>query len=664
MAIRTSPAITFHFPADVAGVASNTRKDQGAITLYSPENTSRTFRSVIIEFSFTSTETVAASITTVLMGIKLGAVAFNDVTITDTLTNTGEQQAFVFTRDVTSYFNSNFGSGTSQTCQVGTTVNGIPIQNICIDIIMQYEFSDTGQTTMIKTALIPLESHTATLTNTLVEYGNANQIPVLDTFFGENSIVYRDRFVVMEGATASNATTDFQIGMQLDAAAEVLTGNIEGGLNSNNYVRFWIDESGMATNATHTLKQRATVTQRVAHPLVYLSVTYEYNEDNTTAPSHSIIVALEGTDGIIGGTAAGSSSRFQAKFYIEEPGTITLKQSGLVISYVCSANVAGLNILAGGQATRVYTGSSGSVTVSSYRMGHRIDSGAVNGAGITLARGENTITVDVYRTSTTVGTMPTISEMFLVLNYTSSSKHADGLGVHNHTTLWAGHADWQSANTYFSSVWSNLPDIPETNYYVNAVSLWGWVINNVAAQMVCFDLEELTGEGFGDGSRTVLRMMIETDAEIGPYLFHKAITEYLDRYPTDPDTRRMALETSRSIIVSSGGTIRVWAGMYVTYHSITFTVSGTVRGYSGDGSGITVTLHREDTGEKVDSTTTAAGGTFSITVYDDTKTLFCQAQQDATHVGRSANGTAGAGFDIELRRQLLVIRSQNTLARM
>lgn len=75
--------------------------------------------------------------------------------------------------------------------------------------------------------------------------------------------------------------------------------------------------------------------------------------------------------------------------------------------------------------------------------------------------------------------------------------------------------------------------------------------------------------------------------------------------------------------------------LYITYHAITYAVSGTISGYTGDGSGIVVDVHRADTDEKVLSGITAAGGGFSLTWYDNVVTLFAQAIQDATHVGRS-----------------------------
>jgi hypothetical protein len=86
---------------------------------------------------------------------------------------------------------------------------------------------------------------------------------------------------------------------------------------------------------------------------------------------------------------------------------------------------------------------------------------------------------------------------------------------------------------------------------------------------------------------------------------------------------------------TTGGTIPGLISV-VTYHGITKTASGTVINYTGNGSGITVTIHRSDTGEKIATATTAVGGSYTVTeVFDDTIQHFSEARQDGTHLGRS-----------------------------
>jgi uncharacterized protein YggE len=75
------------------------------------------------------------------------------------------------------------------------------------------------------------------------------------------------------------------------------------------------------------------------------------------------------------------------------------------------------------------------------------------------------------------------------------------------------------------------------------------------------------------------------------------------------------------------------------YHGITFTKTGNVTGYAGDGS-VTVKVHDTATGEHLYTTTAAAGGAYSVTVYDSTRDHFSHVYEDATHHGDSENWKA------------------------
>ena len=71
-----------------------------------------------------------------------------------------------------------------------------------------------------------------------------------------------------------------------------------------------------------------------------------------------------------------------------------------------------------------------------------------------------------------------------------------------------------------------------------------------------------------------------------------------------------------------------------------YVVTGTVTGYTGDGSGIAVGVHRVDTGELIGSAATSVGGWFYFEAADDTTALFVQARQSDTLVGRSDDSPA------------------------
>ena len=78
--------------------------------------------------------------------------------------------------------------------------------------------------------------------------------------------------------------------------------------------------------------------------------------------------------------------------------------------------------------------------------------------------------------------------------------------------------------------------------------------------------------------------------------------------------------------------------MWVTYHSIfAWSIAGTVTGYAGSGSGLTVDVFRADTDEKVTEITTGAAGAYSQVWHDNTMSLYAVCREDDTHIGRSAN---------------------------
>ena len=74
--------------------------------------------------------------------------------------------------------------------------------------------------------------------------------------------------------------------------------------------------------------------------------------------------------------------------------------------------------------------------------------------------------------------------------------------------------------------------------------------------------------------------------------------------------------------------------------NIMYAVAGTVSGYTGDGSGLTVDIHDAVTHERVLTTETAEGGVYSVNWVDDARELYAHCRQSDTLCGRSTNGTA------------------------
>lgn len=621
---------------NVAGLAASTRYDFAALTLYVPESTSRTFRSVFVEVTADQTDTAATSLTSWLIGVQLAAVAFSDVTVTDTITNTAEASTWKFlSGNLASYFNTNFGAGTSQTCSIGVSFGAVATRNICVRILITYEFDDSAQTTRIKTVRIPLDCSTTTLTSTLAEIGTTNQIPILtgggSPYLAENTPTVRAIYMITEYANATTVTTDFQVGTQIDAATEVLSGTIENGLASSTFHRHIWSLAGLDTTAAHAWKMRATTTALMCWQQCTLVVTYEYNHSSTTRTTNHRYIPVNHT-AMIASTAQGAN-KLRLNLQITEPGTLTLKQSGLVL-WFASNNANNLTIAVNAQADRTYTHTQGTTVCGDSALSHRLDASAVAGTGgLTLAYGKNVIDVEASVANT--GTALLLSG-FVLLNY-ESDVHPDGVDVHSHSTawiLWDAIADGTSR--YGAQVVD--PNIPETLYRVDAVGVNTTLSCSANGFGAFFDVRVETGD-WGSAWRRVYSIVGNNGGELSTRHQCADASQWFKRNPSDYDTDRISVETaSRQWRLFSTAAIYSMAALWIDYSAMTYTVAGTVNSYTGDGSGITVDIIDPD-GVKVNSATTSAGGGYTAEVYDARPLHKAIAQQDSTHAGRSANGT-------------------------
>lgn len=627
--------VQYAFPLYTTTIADATLTALGTKTIYIPETT-RTFRSVTAEVSYTDMITATGgTITEHRVSMTLDGAAASTFSELDDLGNTGENMGGVIGPvDFTAYFAANFGAGGSKDLtasiylNVSTGTTQTTINGTCI-LTVTYEYDDAA-TTHVKTVWIPLESNAGALATSATQVGT-NQIPALDTFLPESSKVIRDYYFVIEGNENGNSTTtDLTINTRIDAAgASQTAGVIERALGTDKFTRLVWDLSAAVpdTSTTHEFYMWANIA--CFHTVcIMLVVTYEFDPASTTI-INSIYIPLE--VGSPMGLNSTGASRFQRDLRIVEPATITLLQSAYRINYNTPASVAGLNSRAGSQSYRAYTDNA-NVVAGMFCHQQRIDSGGAQGAGITLARGKNTITVDMYRTDTTDD--PNNINGYIIINYTSG-RNASGVGVHNHTVFYLM-AAWDAAlsDRYIKTAWA--PNIPESQYWVvgNGFYVVSWDSNAVNA--ITFDVQVKTGESKGAGFTDIYADARAADAERGCSITWMRGRDAFKRFSADADPDRLAIDTARDYRFYTAGTTSQGIMYVLTYHSMVWTISGTVSEYDGDGSGITVNLFRNDDKSLMQTTTTAAGGGFSFTVYDDTEDYFADTYVDATHVGRSA----------------------------
>lgn len=623
--------IEYPFPTHESQVASGIRHEFGALTVHIPESGSRTFRSVTLEVSYRSSEVAAAAVTARLLGIKLGGAGFSDVTLTETLTNTATHTSMIMQRDVTSYFTTNY-AGMSTTCQVAVNITGIPIINITAKLIITYEYDDTGVDTRIKTVKIPLDTSLGDLPNVLTELG-VSQVPLLDTFLPEASKVYRQVWFEIEGVEVSSNTTDFNLGLELDAEGEDLDGLHRANLTPQSLYRYLWVRNDMTKNATHAFKARTTVASKMLHPAIVLCVTYEYSHTLSANIIQSLWMPLFGEAGYVGGTTSPFASRFEHKFFVEEPGPVTFRQSGIVMSYL--GPISSLLLKVGVQSTRTYTNTGtpdGSVALS-----HRIDAGALAGSALTLNRGEVTLSVESYRTAdgpTLYGSALTCMAYF---NYVSA-RDGSGDGVHAHSVHFLMRGDALAADN--AAFTTGIPVIPETSYDVKAIGHELLCETPVTRGLRLLSANGTGGEQNNQGWIPLATQAVRASGKRSMLKSFASSRRLYKRFSNDADSNRLGVETARQQRLSFLDTARQQASVWVTYASKAFSISGALAGFAGDGSGIVVDLFRSDTRECVVQAVSSVGGGYSVAWFDDTIPLYAVARETATRVGRSDNTLA------------------------
>lgn len=623
-----------------------------AINAYFEETTSRTMRSAELIVTCRDAETTTARrVDGCRIGIQLDAVAWSDADITGTgISNTGDPYTVCFVRDVT----SNLTGATSFAHSIGVRAEfetdvASNVNIITFKLRVTYEADDTT-TPYTKTVRIPLEGITGFLSTT----ANANfqgstaaaQIPALDTFLPESGKSYKQIWFEITATDGGAATTDFTMSCSVDAATTRVGGSIEQALNGSSvYYDIWnVATNYFTTNAAHNLQLWSSLANRFERCSATLCVTYTYTKPTSGTVLNSVLLPLKALNiERVPGTVTGDKERFVCDFWIEEPGTITIRQSGLFLTYV--ANGAGnldVRVNSQGSTSSLYT-TTALLHAGHHSVQHRIDV-AHGGTAVTLARGKNTLIVDVFSSVTAV-TGPNALSGYFLLNYTSDVA-SGGEGSHNHTTfwkIWSTHEGAIAGDTYREVPTTNqrTPNIPEAVWFNNRIGIELRAnMTGIGAggfiQLLC---ESLSDEGDGDGWVGFSRVAA-TDGEFGYYYFMLTSNtgSTWDRHAGDLASLADP-EIARKWRWNAGAVARWSATLCMTSHSIAYSSTRAITGSSG--GTINIGLFRSDNDEKIAETSRTGNGNYTVTWYDNTIPVYAVAYESATLLGRSANFTLG-----------------------
>ncbi len=626
--------VKYSFPT-LASLTNNTLTNMTQITINLPETGTKTFRSVVAHVTMDDIITATGgTITTKTLGLRLGAAGYTSVANANAVTNSAENLSLYWAQDFTSHFTTNW-TGTSMTCDFQLQINQstgttLGMVNVCVTLDITYEYDDTS-TTHIKTVMIPLDAPDGAIPTTATTY---DTIPVLDTYLPETSKTYRNIHLVMVfNSNLNGSTTDRTLTINVGAAT-VTTGNYEAALASDRLHRYVWDLTSAypSTAATQTFQLSMPAISNGNHPQVYLVVTYEFNASTTTSVMNSVQLPMDISSPM--GTSAAIWQRASRELWIQEPATITTNRIAYYLYFNNIAAIAGLNV-------RIGTGSFVTKTDNTANLCGANAMMELNNTAFTLARGRNTLTFDVYTTDT-ADLGQNLSGFWLV-NYTSG-KATDGVGAHNHTVNYGIVQMGTGAAAQSTITTTMAPIIPETNYFITAIGLEATVMstgNSMGSPKIL--IERLaSGEG---GLEWEIGYVdpIQTDPEVGWFPLWAQVRSLFNRWNGDFDSTRMNIESSRRFrFVSTGQSAAISPffrmGWIITYHTITYTVSGNVT--NSNGGTVTLSLHRQTSGERVRQTTRTGNGSYSFVWYDNTEPVYVDSHESDIYKDRSANGTA------------------------
>lgn len=615
----------------------------GTRTVDLPETVSRTFRSVCLRIVFHTP--ILGGMDIARCRIKVGAGTLTDLEADNTtgLVAFAESTTMILKFDATALFTAGYTS-TSHAIEVAfaslfRNVNVTAGENYChysaaLDITYDFDDDPAQNATQINTVIIPFDSLTTALGTTITTIGGTGGMPIITGASGwikeVTAPTIKELAIVYLMNTQEAGTTNWQFISQIDSESELVRVNYNAVNQSDFYDEIIWRRTDLTTTSAHDIKARVSSAtgSAPAHVGGYIIVTYTYAASGVTVENFSALLPYLHNAHFFGGATAALQAVSEVKFYV--PPAATLQQSGIVHYSHQSADPGSLLVALGGQTARSYAATP-DVTSGPVPTVQRFDSGGAAGSGITFVEGWNTLSIATY--VDTVMTNGGGEGGFVVLNYYYTK--VAGKRVSHSRHLIRPFSFGNNARLLFTGV--DIP-IPEANYYISNVGLTSDEFSGETVRARYVRVSRGSSAGWYSGA---IALIGGIDNNFGARIMMEDWTRFYKRYPTDPDTARLDIETARDFL-SEGGNTRFSHELYLMYHTFTSTVSGTITDYTGDGSGITVGIWSKSLGVKLGSVVTAVGGGYTFTWYDDTADdLFAEAQQDATHVGRSIdfNGT-------------------------
>ena len=663
---------TIRVPVNFGNVSSfpnNTLTSIGTPTIYIPENgdSAVTFKSVMFFYSWQDTATGTGGSGTRLQTITTrlqlldasgpSSVTINATTLT-TMANTGENQSMTFGPiDYTSYFNTDTGwdlSRTSQVCDIRIlmyTDTGVTTdwQKIYGWLDITYEYDAAAGTSRIQTVCIPYESYNTYVPTLATEIGTLPQLTGLGGILnGYTDPVVRHRWIEVKGNSyLSNAGYYLKYSFDADPLNDLPA--MIGSLTSGLYETYLIDASLLDSNSSHTFELAANNINRWYSMIVNEWLTFEFTTTDTTRVLNYIEVPLEFEAGTSGVTSASNSS-FSREISIPEKN-ISQLNCAAEVNWNTQAGPFYTHIKSGTQSYKQYLGH-GSVMCGANAFQHRIDSDSSAGAGITLQSGLNNLSLFLFQISTR-RIYTNLSGVFKLLYLSDVSTS----GIDNHTQtvksiIRQPEMKILSLTTINTTGWaSNTASfyIPNDDYYIQASGLQYHMLTNSSTMGINIKARILPGEGVGEGYKSLYSDTYYADAELSYTPMYVRARDEFRRYPGDPDSARLDIESNREYVqTTSQPTVVVGSNFSVAYHGITHIISGSISNSSNNTSSLQLLQQIDKEYILLKTGKVEGDNQFQFTTYDDTANYIVTGYVTSSLKGISKLDKPGENFNIDL----------------
>lgn len=618
-------------------------------TIYCSETTSRTFTSGWTK-SFYTVNDDASDYRGSTTYVKLASGNWKDYGDQIQLNDTGEAFTNVSCVDITTQLNSDFTGSSVSIDLVNCSLfdfeasNTSLISNGHMELGFSYEFDETNQTIFTKTVRYPLQTLT-TLTTT--SYQNVGTLPAWDTFLPEVNKNIRNIVIKVEGSSQNSSSAAQALKYRFDGGADNKFGDVTP-LGASQYGFFGgIDISALATNTTHTFDIKTSNASARFHPLAFtVYVTYDFDASASSRVLNSIVLSTYPNQDTLNPLTV-FPTILKSYISIQEPGTITLKQSS--VKALININSSGLKF-----RCKVGSGTAIDYVVSSISMNGepQFFNTVFSSSDVTFGRGNNEIKIEVD--SGNNSSYSRVTNYQIILNYESDIA-TGGVTRHNNTIYKYFNGAFEAVSaTTARIVQTNYATIPETHYYINDAS-FEILLRSSGSENNGISVFSSANDQEGLGYLAYVHYSGSSFSERGLKLFGCPVTQFFKKYPEQPvppidlpGIKYWDIENERRFVFfnSASSYREIWS--HYTYHTINKQLTGTIIGFSGDGSGIPVSIRCVSLGgQEVATATTTIGGNFSFNCYDDTEVLYAVAERDDGVLVSSQQAANASSYNID-----------------